>query len=75
MQLIPKLQTGYATTSLKTQNVIIVSADDSARFAGFAFDGQSKYGKFRIGKRTVYQLCFPSTAECKQCAFGESDLD
>jgi hypothetical protein len=74
MQLIPKLETGYALTSLRTEVATMVSHDTPNKFIGFAYHDNRKYGKFRIGKRTVFQLCFPNTAECKQYAFGESDV-
>lgn len=74
MQLIPKLETGYAYSSLRSLSTVIVDKDTPYRFVGFAYHDGQKYGKFRIGKKNVFQLCFPKTTECKQYAFNETDV-
>ena len=74
MQLIPNLQTGYAYTSLKSGAIEVVDKSAPNRFVGFVYHDNQKYGKFRLGKKTVYQLCFPNPSECKRYAFNESDV-
>jgi hypothetical protein len=74
MQLIPKLQTGYAYASLRSLGNVIVRKEEPNRFIGFAYHEGQKYGRFRIGKKTVLQLCFPNATECKHYAFNESDI-
>ncbi len=76
MQLIPMLKSGYAYTSLRSLNteMVVDSECNGSKFAGFAFHDGQKYGKFKVGKKVYFQLCYPNPAECKRYAFNESDV-